>query len=93
MDAVLHAERVRPPIRRRLAAELPDGVMVRHGEASAVLVGGSLWPWSFGGYGAPVRPPRTVEVVTPPSTVGALAAGYRPWLHPTVTGPADLRVL
>jgi hypothetical protein len=58
-----------------------------------VLVGGSLVPWSFGGYGVPVCPPRTVELLTPPSTAGALAAGYRPWLHPTVTASAGLRVL
>jgi hypothetical protein len=91
MDAVLHAERVRPTGRRRATAELPDGVMVRHGEGSALLVGGLLTPWSFAGYGEPVRPPATVDLLTPPSTVAALAAGYRPWLHPTVTVPHSLR--
>jgi hypothetical protein len=28
-----------------------------------------------------------VEVITPPSTVAALRAGYRPQLDPAVSGP------
>lgn len=93
MDAVLHAERVRPPVRRRVTAELPDGVLVRVADGPALLVGGRLQAWSFAGYGPPVRPPGTVEVLTPPSTVAAIVAGYRPWLHPSAAGPPELRVL
>jgi hypothetical protein len=37
-------------------------------------------PWSFAGYGAPALLEADViaDVLTPPSTVAALARGYRP---------------
>ena len=94
MDAVLHRERVGPGRRqlthRAPVGELPDGVMIRAGRDAGLWLAGRLWPWSFGGYGAPAtgRVPGTVEVLTPPSTVAAIAAGYRPLLHPSaLTGP------
>ncbi len=93
MDAMLHRERVRPPVRRRATVGLPDGVMVRLDGDCALLVGGALVPWSLTGYGEPVRPPRTVELLTPPSTVDTIAAGYRPWLHPSVPVAHGLRGL
>jgi hypothetical protein len=98
MDAALHAERVDSYRRRQrtrtVATDgLPDGVMVGLGGGSALLVGGWLVPWSFAGYGTPVRPPETVELLTPPATVAAIAAGYRPWLHPSVPVAHHLRVL
>ena len=41
---------------------------------------GRLAPWSFEGYGAPLKIDAGTEahVLTPRSTVAALAAGYRP---------------
>ena len=96
MDARLHAERVDPRTRRQrthpptspspfTAGELPDGVMVRRDGACGLLAGGCFVPWSFAGYLAPValRPDAPVELLTPPSSVAALAAGYRPLLHPS----------
>jgi len=46
-----------------------------------------LLPWTPHGY-APGRPrePGTVELVTPPSTVDVLLAGYQPMLHPSAFG-------
>lgn len=87
MDAVLHAERVVSRTRRKVTrpgrvAELPDGVMVRAGGVCGLVTGGRMVPWSFAGYGAPVAA-GTVEVLTPPSIVAAVAAGYRPLVHPT----------
>ena len=90
MDAALHAERVDRSRRKRtrwlLAEELPDGAVVRLDPGFALVLGGSLRPWSWEGYGAPVPAPtaRELEVLTPPSVLGALAAGYRPLLHPSV---------
>lgn len=88
IDAQLHRERVDSRTRRqrtRPAAfgALPDGAMVRHAGAVALVAGGSLWPWSFEGYGAPhaISAETTVELLTPPSTVATIAAGYRPLLH------------
>lgn len=96
LDAALHRERV-DRRRRQLThhapvAELPDGVMVRAGRGTGLLLGGRLRPWSFRGYGPPATAglPAVAEVLTPPSTVAAIAAGYRPLVHPTaLTGPGE----
>jgi hypothetical protein len=93
LDAVLHHERVdrrrRQVTHQAPAGELPDGAMIRAGGRVGLLLGGRLRPWSFGGYGPPagVRMPGAVEVLTPPSTVAAIAAGYRPLAHPTAFAP------
>jgi hypothetical protein len=64
---------------------LPDGVFVRGaGLDEALLVWrGNLVPWSPAGYGAPRRGRRggRATVLTPRSTVAALAAGYVPGVH------------
>lgn len=90
MDAVLHTERVEARSRRQRthlakARTLADGVMIRHDGAPGLVVGGRFLAWSFGGYSGAVelRPDATVEVLTPPSSAAALAAGYRALLHPT----------
>ncbi len=96
MDARLHAERValRPRRQRTWTArvpDLPDGAMVRHGNIVGLLRAGAFRPWSLTGYGAPVAvaPATTVEVLTPPASVAALAHGFRPLLHPSATEPAE----
>jgi hypothetical protein len=96
MDATLHGERVESRTRRQRtrsvrAGGLPDGAMIRYAGAPGLYAGGRFRPWSFAGYGTPVAIPgkEPVELLTPPSTVAALAAGYRPLVHPsagTVTG-------
>jgi hypothetical protein len=91
MDAVLHGQRVDSRTRRQVtrparAGGLPDGVMVRAaGTVGLVRAGNAFQPWSFAGYGPPSRldPDATVELLTPPASVAALRAGYRPMLHPT----------
>jgi hypothetical protein len=90
MDARLHAERVTPRTRRQVtrpasAAALPDGTMIRYAGSEGLLLHGRFHPWSFEGYGEPVDvpPEPPVELLTPPVTVAALAAGYRPLLHPS----------
>ena len=100
MDTVLHAERVDSRSRRQRTrsvrvGELPDGVMIRHGAALGLLAGGGVLPWSFSGYRPPVSLPSgtLVEVLTPPAMVAAVAAGYRPLLHPSVPTGHTLRVL
>lgn len=89
MDIWLHAERV-DRTRRKLtrpvtAGDLPDGAMVGYDGSSALFSGGALLPWSFDGYGAPVpvSPSARLELLTPPSLVAAMAAGYRPLVHPS----------
>jgi hypothetical protein len=95
MDARLHAERV-DRRRRKLTrwhelGELPEGVMIRLDGGAAVLVAGMVRRWSPAGYGpaAPTRPGTTVEVLTPPSIVAVIGAGYRPLLHPSAIPAKD----
>jgi hypothetical protein len=62
------------------------GAVELEGAAHLLVVGGDVRRWSAGGYG-PRRPlgGETLRVLTPPSIVRALAAGYTPRLHPTAT--------
>jgi hypothetical protein len=91
MDTVLHAERVDSRTRRQRtrparAGDLPDGAMVRHDGVIGLLTGGRVLPWSIEGYLADpilVEPGTSVELLTPPSSVAAMTAGYRPMLHPS----------
>ncbi|MEW6640080.1 MAG: hypothetical protein AB1586_06215 [Pseudomonadota bacterium] len=88
MDAVLHAERLDGRQRRLHSwpgsiAALPDGAMVQVGVDSFLINGGRLLRWSFAGYQAVENVPDGARLLTPPSTVRALAAGYQPVLHPS----------
>jgi hypothetical protein len=84
MDALLHAERMDARRGKRLhrldAESLPDGIMVSLGGAPYLVRGPVVRPWSFLGYGAPVARPSdaTLDVLTPPSIVAVLRAGYAP---------------
>ncbi len=82
MDAVLHRERLdgrRKRLGRALLAALPDGAFVAIAGRAYAVRGGKAWLWSFAGYGAPadLDGDDEADVLTPPSTVAALAAGYR----------------
>ncbi|HVV39750.1 MAG TPA: hypothetical protein VHC94_01650 [Nitrobacter sp.] len=86
IDAVLHAERLDGRVKRlhpltMPLSELPDGAMVRAEEESFLVLGGRALRWTFGGYRAVDAPLVDAQLITPPSTVRALAAGYRPALH------------
>jgi hypothetical protein len=93
MDRRLHSERIeRGTHRRRLHpmnwADLPDGTFVLVDGGPALVRPDRLVPWTtLMGYGRPAgRPSRgTAAVLTPPSTVAGLRAGYRPQLDPAVT--------
>lgn len=67
---------------------LPDGVFVALGSELAphLVMGAYVFPWSLEGYGEPkARPVGLAVVLTPASTVRALAHGYRPDYHPTAS--------
>lgn len=79
----LHGERVvRGTHRRRTHempwGELPDGTFALLGGSPVVVIGEELIEWSSEGYGAHrPRPEHGVaDVITPPSTVAVLRAGY-----------------
>ncbi|WP_433220337.1 hypothetical protein ACQP00_17690 [Dactylosporangium sp. CS-047395] len=91
MDARLHAERVEPRTRRQRTrpvecAGLPTGAMVRHDGTAGLVAGERFLPWTSTGYGPPRPLPARADLLTPPSSVAALAAGYRPALHGSVAG-------
>jgi hypothetical protein len=90
IDRELHRDRLaadrRPVTYPADLSALPDGVVVVADADEALLLWrGSLLPWSPARYGAPrPRPGRQrVTVLTPRSTVAAIAAGYPPAVHPT----------
>ncbi len=90
MDAVLHGERLQGGIKRTHAlvsatADLPDGTMIVARGQAFVMAAGQPLLWQPGGY-HPVSAPLDVEgLITPPATVAALRAGYRPMLHHSAT--------
>lgn len=95
IDAVLHAERLEHG-RKRLHAlpgsvdDLPDGSVIAVAGVAYTLAHRRAFRWAERGYDGPLEIPRAGALVTPPSTLGALRAGYRPVLHPRIAAmPAD----
>jgi hypothetical protein len=93
IDAKLHKERIdeKTGERRMHAipyAELPDGAMVAIGEAPWLVRGTEVLAWSPGGYGERVARPGEGDavVITPPSLLALLRAGWNPLvplMHPS----------
>lgn len=88
MDAVLHAERLDGRSKRlhRLPApleELPDGVVLAADVRALLVLDGKPWTWAPHGYTRCDRWPEGLSMLTPPSTFGAIAAGYRPQIDPS----------
>ena len=87
IDAVLHRERFASG--KKLHAlpmrldKLPDGAMVQAGKESFLIAGGKPLRWSFAGYRKVKGLTGEAMLITPPSTVRAMAAGFRPVLHPS----------
>lgn len=84
IDAALHAARTGPRPAAPLAA-LPDASAVLWMDRPHLVLGAQLRPIAPDGYGPPVARPATATVIllTPRPSVDALAAGYRPDLHPS----------
>jgi hypothetical protein len=87
MDAVLHGERLDHG-RKRVhpipgpADALPDGALITAAGAAYTLARGRAFRWTEQGYGPAEEIPRSL--LTPPSTLLAMRAGYRPRLHPDI---------
>lgn len=95
IDARLHAERhatgaALRPLSEAEARDLPDGAMVSLEGRPFAVRRGALIAWDFAGYGD--APPGrlglsagailvTAALITPPTTVAVLRAGYRPEWH------------
>ena len=96
IDSTLHRERISDHFYQRNKVKLtytdhldalPDGtfVLLETRTTPYLVWHNALYPWSFAGYDPPIAPPTTtVQVLTPRSTVRALAHGYTPDVHATV---------
>jgi hypothetical protein len=90
IDAVLHRERLKHgrkrihPIPGQVLA-LPDGAVVVAAGSAFTLSSGLAYRWTNEGYDLSVSLHRADGLLTPPSTLMALSAGYRPALHPSIT--------
>jgi hypothetical protein len=85
MDRQLHSERiVRGTHRRQFHSlawtALPAGSFALVDGEPALVLDDAVVPWTIGGYSAARTRPGagSAEVITPPSTVAALRAGYEP---------------
>lgn len=85
VDAQLHKERLasggKPvALSGDEVAALPDGAMIATGDEAYALRGGMAMRWSFGGYGPSQSLPgdAAMHLLTPPTTVAVLRAGYQP---------------
>ncbi len=99
VDARLHNERFAssrkplPSIRAEETAQLPDGAMVAIGGVPFAVRSGELLRWSFAGYEKPVgvetatRGGTSLALITPPTTIAVLKAGFAPVWHASA-GPA-----
>lgn len=86
MDRVLHAQRLAGRRKRTHAARyagLPDGTYVALEGTAWLVWRGELHAWSDAGYTQRRRRPRDgdVDVLTPPSIVAVLTAGYPVGVH------------
>jgi hypothetical protein len=91
LNRQLHSERiVRGTHRRRLHdvawTALPDGAFVLADGGPALVLGEELVEWSTTGYGAHRPRPAAgiASVITPPSTLAVLRAGYPVQLDPGI---------
>ena len=88
IDAALHRERL-DRSRKRLhplpmpVSELPDGAMVQAEAESFLILQGRTLRWSMTGYSEAEGAIDNALLLTPPSTLRAFIAGYRPVLHPS----------
>jgi hypothetical protein len=96
IDARLQRERIDPATRAQrhhhaALDELPDGAFVLRDGAPTLVLGPELLSWAPAGYGARASRPagERALLITPPSLVGVLRAGWQPLVplfHPSARG-------
>jgi len=87
LDERLHAERIDGPRFRAPFDDLPDGAFVLEDGEPWLVLGSELLQWTPGGYARRhPRPSGEALLITPPTTVEVLRAGWVPvvpFLHPS----------
>jgi hypothetical protein len=94
IDHQVQAERMNADGSKRsyssACGKLPDGVIVtlKNEPEACLLYEKSVRQWTPGGYAMPrgIEPKTIVNVLTPPSIVRTIAAGYALVLHPSALG-------
>jgi hypothetical protein len=86
IDAALHRERLDGRAKRLHELpmpldKLPDGAMVQQGTDSYLMVQGRPLLWTLAGYREALDAVDGAMLLTPPSTLRAFMAGYKPLLH------------
>jgi hypothetical protein len=92
MDEVLHGERLANRVKqlhplRDPIGTLPDGAMIAANDQPYLIARGRPLRWTPNGYRTADRPIAAPMLITPPSTLNALRAGYQAILHPTAQNP------
>jgi hypothetical protein len=87
MDVVLQSERLDGRAKRTHEmplGDLPDGAFIQMGGDAFAARSAHLLRWSENGYTEKIARPRSkANVLTPPSIVAVIAAGYSPQWHPS----------
>ena len=96
IDTRLHEQRLQNGAKRihplrGTPAELPDGAMVVASGQAYLMVRGLAFRWCESGYAAPRVLPHADGLLTPPSTVATLHAGFDCTLHPRLSDVPDRR--
>ncbi len=96
MDEILHRERLAKRTRQLHPLHdpirtLPDGAMIAASNKAYLVVRGRPLSWTPDGYRPADQAITAPMLITPPSTLNALRAGYRPILHPTAQNPQRMQ--
>lgn len=84
IDAVLHRERMSRGRDLNSIDGLPDGTFVSDNNDAYLVLRNELRLWTPAGYERPDREPEfPVNLLTPPSILASLSAGYPVSIHPT----------
>jgi hypothetical protein len=94
IDQALHAERLDGRHKRlhnltSPASDLPDGTMIYQDDAPHLIMNGVARRWTLRGYGTATPPLDGAWLITPPSIVAVLRAGYQPRLHFSALSDSD----
>jgi hypothetical protein len=89
MDETLHQERLRDGLKRvhplgMPIDTLPDGAVVAIGDEAFTLASGLAFRWTENGYAPAKEIEKADGLLTPPSTIQTIIAGYTPALHPGI---------
>ncbi len=96
IDTVLHRERLQAR-RKRVNMllfpldDLPDGTMIAAAGTAFLVARGQAFRWTAKGYERTATLPFVDGLLTPPSVLRTLQAGYRPLIHSSLSSFLELQ--